>query len=66
MAPQRTEEWKRALEKGFGSKRRMTFVLGDEPEDLIEDVAARIITDFELEAEEDEGNTNEESNMDMD
>ena len=72
--PQRAEQWKKALQKGFDSEknakfvseRRVSFVLGDEPEELIEDVAARITADFELAAEEEEGNTREESEMDID
>ena len=42
-----------------GSKKSLTFVLGDEPEDLIEDVAARIavaILEEEEEEEEEKGN----------
>jgi len=56
----------------FVSERSVSFVLGDEPEELIEDVAARITADFELaaeeeeEEEEEEGNTREESEMHVD
>lgn len=72
--PQRAEQWKKAVQKGFGSEknvkfaseRSLSFVLGDEPEELIEDVVARIAADFELAAEEEEENTNEESDMDID
>ena len=78
--PQRADQWKRTLQKGFGSEknvkfvseRSVSFVLGDEPEELIEDVAARITADFELaaeeeeEEEEEEGNTREESEMHVD
>lgn len=72
--PQRTEQWKEAVQKGFGSEknvkfasgRSLSFVLGDEPEELIEDVTARITADFELAAEEEEENSNEESDMYID
>lgn len=40
----------------IGSKKSLTFVLGDEPEDLIEDVTARIaVAILEEEEEEEEG-----------
>jgi hypothetical protein len=61
-APDRIKEWKKALETRVGSKESTTFVLGDEPEELIEDVAARIAAEIELEAEEE--NTSEGSDID--
>ena len=51
-APERAEEWKKALKTLVGSKKSMTFVLGDEPEDLIEDVSAEIALAIELEEAE--------------
>lgn len=59
-APERAEEWKKALKTLVGSKKCLTFVLGDEPEDLIEDVAARIAVAIELEEEEEEEEETEE------
>ena len=53
-APERVEEWKKALKTLVGSKKSLTFVLGDEPEDLIEDVAARIAVAILEEEEEEE------------
>ena len=47
-APERVKEWKKALKTQVGSKKSMTFVLGDEPEDLIEDVSAEIALAIEL------------------
>jgi len=65
-APERAQEWKKALEKTLGSEKSVTFELGDEPEDLIEDVVERITADLELVAEEEEGNMSEGGEMDID
>jgi hypothetical protein len=51
-ALERAEEWKKALKTLVGSKRSMTFVLGDEPEDLIEDMSVEIALAIELEEAE--------------
>lgn len=51
-APERAEEWKKALKTLVSSKKSMTFVLGDEPEDLIEDVSAEIALAIALEEAE--------------
>lgn len=59
-APERAEEWKNTLKTLVGSKKSLTFVLGDEPEDLIEDVAARIAVAV-LEEEEELDNMDEDS-----
>ncbi len=64
-APERAEEWKKALKTLVGSKKSLTFVLGDEPEDLIEDVAARIAVAI-LEEEEEEEEEEELDDMDED
>ena len=51
-ASERVEEWRTALKPLVGSNKSVTFALGDEPEDLIEDVSARIAIQMEMEAEE--------------
>ena len=65
-APERAKEWKKVLEKMLGSEESLTFELGDEPEDLIEDVVESITADLELAAEEEDGATSEGSEMDID
>jgi len=63
--PERAEEWKKALKKLVGSEKSLTFVLGDEPEDLIEDVAAGIALALEL-VEEEQDMEEKEYQMDED
>jgi len=65
-APERAKEWKKVLEKTLGSEESLTFELGDEPEDLIEDVVESITADLELAAEEEDGTTSEGSEMEID
>ena len=68
-ASERAEEWKKTLKTLVGSKKSLTFVLGDEPEDLIEDVAARIavaILEEEEEEEEELDDMDEDSDWDWD
>lgn len=51
MGPKRAEEWRKNLETLIGCK-GATFLLGDEPDDSIEDITARIAVEVEMEGEE--------------
>ena len=64
-ASERVEEWRTALKPLVGSEKSLTFVLGDEPEDLIEDVAAGIALALEL-VEEEQDMEEKEYQMDED
>ena len=51
-APEKAKEWRKALRARVDSKMNVTFALRNEPEDLIEDVSARIAIETEMEAED--------------
>ena len=60
--PELVKEWMRSLENIIGSTKSITFALGDEPEDLIEDIGTRIAIEIEVEAEEEELDRSSEDN----
>lgn len=52
LGPKRAKEWRISLETLAGCIGTTTFVLGDEPEDLIEDITSKIAIEIEMENEE--------------
>ena len=57
-APERAKEWKQKLVTLVDSGKSTVFRIGDEPDDLVEEITAKIAVEIAMEAEEEDMDDN--------